>query len=242
MLKGTVESVHLKLQQRLEKSVKCQFDLNMNKISILDQIDKFFEIITKQVEKRKESLKNEYIAIESREKRRLKNKQIKLQKELTLVEEFKTELDEFIQDFDVEMDNMANEASFQNTYKLQFQEILQEKINRRSDNDIFSRSEFKLPTFCQSSAKDLQIIDEIGKIVDNSDFSMPLVVFNTQQLQAFSFQEHLREFKEVDIIDEENLSQLEVPRYFKSLYIPDDKFLLLGGLERHTSHSSARVF
>ena len=43
-------------------------------------------------------------------------------------------------------------------------------------------------------------------------------------------------------MDEENLAQLEVPRYFKAVYIPDDKFMLIGGLERHTSASSARCF
>lgn len=50
------------------------------------------------------------------------------------------------------------------------------------------------------------MIDQIGKIVDNSDFSMPLVVFNTQQLQAYAYQEHLREFMQVDLIDEDNLA------------------------------------
>ena len=43
--------------------------------------------------------------------------------------------------------------------------MLSERINRRSDNDIFSRSEFKMPTFHQIGVKDLSVIDEIGKIV-----------------------------------------------------------------------------
>jgi hypothetical protein len=33
-----------------------------------------------------------------------------------------------------------------------------------------------------------------------------------------------------------------VPHYFKTVYIPDDKFLLIGGLERETSQTSARCF
>ena len=86
------------------------------------------------------------------------------------------------------------------------------------------------------------MVDQLGKIVDNSDFSMPLVVFNTQQLEAFSYQEHLREFTKVELIDDDNLAQLEIPKYFKSIYVPHDKFMLIGGLERHTSHSSARCF
>ena len=71
---------------------------------------------------------------------------------------------------------------------------------------------------------------------------MPLVVFNTNQLQAFSYQEHLREFLPVSLIDEDNLANLEIPRYFKAVYIPDDRFVLVGGLERLTPQSSARCF
>ena len=36
-----------------------------------------------------------------------------------------------------------------------------------------------MPTFSHIGETDKKIIDKIGKIVDNSDFSMPLVVFNT---------------------------------------------------------------
>lgn len=100
-----------------------------------------------RVELRREKLKNDYLLIETREKRRLKNKQIKLQKELDLLDQFKEDFDKFIDDFDLEMDYQANQASFENTYKQSYIEMLQEKINRRSDNDIFSRSEFIMPTF-----------------------------------------------------------------------------------------------
>ena len=33
-----------------------------------------------------------------------------------------------------------------------------------------------------------------------------------------------------------------MPHYFKTVYIPDDKFLLIGGLERETSLTSSRCF
>jgi len=69
-----------------------------------------------------------------------------------------------------------------------------EKINKRSENDIFCRSEFKLPSLSFRGEKDLSVIDKIGKIVDNSDFSIPLVVFNNQQLKAYSYKERLKEF------------------------------------------------
>lgn len=99
-----------------------------------------------------------------------------------------------------------------------------------------------MPTFSMRGEKDIGSIDKIGKVVDNSDFAVPLVVFNSLQFQAFSYKEHLREFTLVDILDEENIATLELPRFFKSLYIPHDKFMLLGGLERHFSSSSSRCF
>ena len=99
-----------------------------------------------------------------------------------------------------------------------------------------------MPTFHEMGQLDVSLLDKIGKVVDNSDFSMPLVVFNTQQLQAYCYEEHLRDFCPVTLIDDDNLTNLEIPRYFKSVYIPDDKFMIFGGLERHTSQSSARCF
>ena len=70
-----------------------------------------------KVEQRRANLKNEYSTIETREKRRLKNKQLKLQKEINLLDEFKTEFSDFINDFDLEMDFLANKASFEEGYK-----------------------------------------------------------------------------------------------------------------------------
>ena len=78
------------------------------------------------------------------------------------------------------MDFLANQANFENGYKTEYKELLTDRINRRSDNDIFSRSAFKMPSFHRIWQKDMEVIDHIGKIVDNSDFSMPLVVFNSQ--------------------------------------------------------------
>ena len=71
---------------------------------------------------------------------------------------------------------------------------------------------------------------------------MPLVAFNSHQLQAFHYIEKAREFEKLALDDEENIAQNEVPHYFKSVYIPDDKFLLVGGLERDQPTSSNRCY
>lgn len=108
------------MTKQLEEAIQNQFELSKNKIAINDQIDKFFDELLQKVEQRREALKTEYAQIETREKRRLKNKQIKLQKEIDLVEEFKNDFNDFIQDFDLEMDFLANKASFEEGHKTQY--------------------------------------------------------------------------------------------------------------------------
>lgn len=72
---------------------------------------------------------------------------------------------------------------------------------------------------------------------------MPLVAFNTFQLQTFNYVEKLRDFKELKILDEDQLSKHDVPRFFKTIYIPDDRYLLVGGQERdNPSFSSKKTF
>ena len=71
---------------------------------------------------------------------------------------------------------------------------------------------------------------------------MPLVAFNSHQLSAFNYIEKAREFEKLELKDDMNLIENEVPHYFKSVYIPDDKFLLIGGLERDSSKTSNRCF
>jgi len=72
---------------------------------------------------------------------------------------------------------------------------------------------------------------------------MPLVVFNTYNLSnCFNYYEKMRQFERLPLLDETNLSSNEVPHYFKTVYIPDDKFLVIGGLERETSITSTRCF
>ena len=61
-------------------------------------------------------------------------------------------------------------------------------------------------------------------------------------MAAYHYIEKEREFEKLQILDEENYSMTDVPHYFKSVYIPDDKFLLVGGLERETATTSNRCF
>lgn len=95
------------------------------------------------------------------------------------MQEFKTDFEDFVKDFDIEMDFLANKATFETGYKAEYGELVREGVNRRSDGDVFLRSDFRPPSFCQVGAKDIGVVDQIGKIVDNSDFSQPLALFDT---------------------------------------------------------------
>ena len=143
-----------------------------------------------------------------------------------------------MQDFDVEMDFMANRANF-DYYWQEFKQL--EQTMKKSTN-FFSVSEFKYPQFDHMQSE-MDQVDQIGKITDNTDFSMPLVVFNTYNLSScYNYYEKMRQFERLPLIDEENLAQNEVPHYFKTVYIPDDKFLVIGGLERESCITSNRCF
>lgn len=62
--------------------------------------------------------------------------------------------------------------------------------------NFFAVSEYKYPSF-SCLTQEVDSIDTIGNITDNSDFSMPLVAFNTFQLQTFNYLEKAREFEKL---------------------------------------------
>ena len=64
------------------------------------------------------------------------------------------------------MDFMANRANFY----YYWQEFKQLESKMKKSTNFFAVSEFKFPKF-ESMAREIDVIDEIGKITDNSDFS-----------------------------------------------------------------------
>lgn len=77
---------------------------------------------------------------------------------------------------------------------------------------------------------DLQKIDHVGKIVDNSNMQTPLAVFNTESFGVFEYREKLQQFISLQVIDEENLAE-KMPKGFKSIYIDNEAFLIAGGFD-----------
>lgn len=97
-----------KHHEKIEDVKICQDAMAKHKDQTFKQLDDFFDFVKKRVEKRCEDLKEEYKKIEAREKRRLRSRQMKLEKEAVDLEAFAKEFEDFFTDFDSEMDFMAN--------------------------------------------------------------------------------------------------------------------------------------
>ena len=123
-----------------------------HKVQIFEQLDNFFDLVKKRVEKRCEDLKQEFKKIEAREKRRLKYRQMKLERESKDLRDFSKEFDDFFSDFDTEMDFMANRCQFDYFWE-EFKTL--ERTMKKATN-FFAVSEFKFPNFnCLPSEVDL---------------------------------------------------------------------------------------
>ena len=109
-------------------------------------------MVKKRVTQRCEDLKSEYKAIEAREKRRLKYRQMKLERESKDLRDFTKEFDDFFGDFDTEMDFMANRCQFDYFWE-EFKTL--ERTMKKATN-FFAVSEFKFPNFsCLPTEVDL---------------------------------------------------------------------------------------
>lgn len=67
--------IHIILERhvsKIDETILNQDEMAKHKGLVFDQIESFFELVKKKVEKRCDDLKSEYLRIEAREKRRLK--------------------------------------------------------------------------------------------------------------------------------------------------------------------------
>ena len=123
---------------------------------------------------------------------------MKMERDVNEIKNYSTDFQEFFTDFDDEMDFLANKASLDG----QIQELQFLEKELKKGTQFFKSSDFVTPTFSYIN-NELELIDGLGKITDNSDFSMPLVTFNTHTLQVYNYMERIRDFKELKFIDED---------------------------------------
>ena len=88
---------------------------------------------------------------------------------------------------------------------------------------------------------DDSLINIIGKVVEGQDIKEPLVVFNVTNYAVHEYLikqkcwvQKLTDFAEIELN--------KVPKYFKYCYIPNDKYLLVGGIDSSTKKPSPKTF
>ncbi len=81
-IKEKVDDMQLNLETKITDYKSKQEHLNANRMSVFDKIDSFFDLVVKRVNERREKLKSDYKLLEAKEKRRLKSKQMKMEKDL----------------------------------------------------------------------------------------------------------------------------------------------------------------
>ena len=137
-IKEKVDNLQIRIDSKIQEYKQKQDELNVNRTHIFDKIDSFFDLVVKRVNERKEKLKNDYKTIESKEKRRLKSKQMKMEKDITELKNFSLDFQEFFTDFDNEMDYLANKASLDG----QIQELQFLEKELKKSTQFFKSSDF----------------------------------------------------------------------------------------------------
>jgi len=137
-IKEKVDNLQIRIDSKIQEYKQKQDELNVNRNHIFDKIDSFFDLVVKRVNERKEKLKTDYKTIEAKEKRRLKSKQMKMEKDITELKNFSLDFQEFFTDFDNEMDYLANKASLDG----QIQELQFLEKELKKSTQFFKSSDF----------------------------------------------------------------------------------------------------
>ena len=90
-IKDKVDGLQHKLETKIQEYKQSQEDLNTYRTQTFDKIDQFFDLVVKRVNERREKLKTDYKTIEAKEKRRLKTKQMKFEKDLNDIKNYATD-------------------------------------------------------------------------------------------------------------------------------------------------------
>ena len=84
-------------------------------------------------------------------------------------------------------------------------------------------------------------ICKLGKIINNSSFDYPMIVFNTVNFDIQEFDYNKGAFESLRVIDEFNIKD-KIPSYFRSKVISNEKIIIVGGVNQQTMKSSNRIF
>ncbi|CAI2362087.1 unnamed protein product [Moneuplotes crassus] len=204
--------------------------------TVFQQIDAYYDILQRQIEEKRNKVKEQYKSIEGREKRRLGFIQLQVQNTEENIKQVEDNIQNFTEEFDLDMEHQANKAGYESV-KREFEEL---EMDQEKKTYFLRNSRFVPPTF-ETVSSDLPDIMDIGRIVDNCEFSEPLITMNTYNFELLEYKQDVKGFQKVLVKDDMNLIQ-DVPKYFRSILISSDEIAILGGYDYAISNSSKKVF
>jgi hypothetical protein len=110
------------------------------------------------------------------------------------IEEIEGDLHTFTEEFDVDMEHQANRAGFE-MIKNRFDEV---KTEQQRKNYFLRNSKFEPPKF-DTVATDVEDIMDFGRVVDQSEFSQPLIIMNTYNFELLEYKQTIKTFEHVPV-------------------------------------------
>ena len=126
--------------------------------------------------------------------RRIGRLGIQLESAEDQLNDLEDDLTSFTQEFNFDMDSQANRAGYEG-FKERFEEIQSEKSK---ESNFLRNSKFVYPTF-DTVATDVEDIMDYGRIVDNSEYSKPLIVMNTFNFELLEYRQSNKSFEVVSV-------------------------------------------
>ncbi len=78
--------------------------------------------------------------------------------------------------------------------------------------------------------------------MDKRAFPHPIVAFNTTQLETYEYMPLTHSWLKRELFDDTEALFAKLPKYFKSLYVGNDSFLLVGGYDPVMNATSDKCF
>jgi hypothetical protein len=192
-IKQKMEDRKLYLKERKEF-------MDVKRDDVYHKIDEYYDLLVRKIEQKRQQVKEDYKSIESGEKRRLGFIQLQVQNTQENIKEAENDLHAFADEFDLDMDQQANRAGYERV-KDRFEEVREEQERK---THFLKNSEFVPPTF-ETVSFDVDEIMDFGRVIDNNEFSEPLIVMNTYNFELLEYQQNTKEFETVLIRGKHNI-------------------------------------
>ena len=110
------------------------------------------------------------------------------------IKNIEADLQSFINEFDRDLENQANRTPYE-SIKQRFEEMQE---NQERKTYFLRNSKFVPPSF-ETVSTDIEDLMDFGRIVDNWEFSEPLITLNTYNFELLEYKQDIKGFTQVEV-------------------------------------------